>query len=109
MPVWGKYFLFQGEYHQAIKQTNYEFERFQDEGEARTRMHSGFGGMIAYEQNRALGVFNATQYISELPETFAYIFPEAEGRVNDELKQKMLLQEQIAQKILDEMNKAQRD
>jgi len=71
-------------------------------------MHSGFGGIIAYEQNRALDVFDSSNYISELPESFAYIYPETGQRITDKIMQEMLLQQEIAQAILDEMDKQNR-
>jgi len=92
----------------SFKQINQSFERFQDTGTANTRMHSGFGGIIAYEQNRALDVFDSSKYISELPASFAYIFPETGERITEEMRQTMLLQEQIAKQVLDEMDKQDR-
>jgi parallel beta-helix repeat protein len=93
----------------SFKQINQSFERFQDTGDARTRMHSGYGGIIAYEQNRALDIFDASNLASELPASFAYIFPETGERITDEMRQTMLLQEQIAKEILDEMDRQQRN
>jgi len=92
----------------SFKQINYKFERFQDTGSAFTRMHSGFGGIISYEQDRAIDIFDASTLVSELPESFAYIFPETGERITDEMREAMLLQEQIAQQVLDEMNKQDR-
>ncbi|MFB5607947.1 MAG: hypothetical protein ACE5RI_09735, partial [Candidatus Nitrosomaritimum yanchengensis] len=92
----------------SFKEINQTFERFQDNGDARNRLHSGFGGIISYEQNRALDVFDASQYLSELPESFAYIYPESGERITDELLQEMLLQEEIAKGILAEMDKQNR-
>ena len=93
----------------SFKQINQSFERFQDTGNAFTRMHSGFGGIIAYEQKRALEVFDSSEFISHLPESFAYIFPETGQRITDEIKQEMILQEQIAKEILDAIVKQQRN
>jgi len=93
----------------SFKEINQSFERFQDTGTAYHRMHSGFGGIIQYEQNRALETFDASNLVSELPASFAYIFPESGERINEEMRQAMLLQEQIAQKVLDEMNRQQRN
>jgi len=93
----------------SFKQINQSFERFQDTGNAFTRMHSGFGGIIAYEQNRALDIFDSSNLVSELPASFAYIFPETGQRISDELKEEMLIQEQIAKEILDGMVKPQRN
>jgi len=92
----------------SFKQINHSFERFQDTGTAYTRMHSGFGGIIAYEQDRALDIFDASNLVSELPESFAYIFPETGERITEEMREAMLLQEQIAQQVLDEMYKQDR-
>ncbi len=86
----------------STKLINHKFERFQDTGNAFIRQHSGFGGIIAYEQNRALDTFDASDIVSELPESFAYVFPEAHERITDEMIQEMIIQEHIAQKLLDE-------
>jgi len=92
----------------SFKQINYKFERFQDTGDARTRMHSGFGGLIASEQNRALDIFDSSNLVSELPASFTFIFPETGQKIADEMRQTKLLQEQIAKEIHDEMNKQER-
>jgi len=92
----------------SFKQINHNFERFQDTGNALTRQHSGFGGIIAYEQNRALEIFNSSNLVSELPASFAYIYPETGQRITEEMRQAMLLQEQIAKEVLDEMDKQDR-
>jgi hypothetical protein len=93
----------------SFKQINQSFERYQDTGDARTRMHSGYGGIIAFEQNRALEIFDASKLVSELPASFTFIFPETGERINEEMRQAMLLQEQIAKEILDEMDKLERN
>jgi hypothetical protein len=92
----------------SFKQINQSFERFQDTGEPRTRMHSGFGGMLQYEQSRALEVFDSTKLISDLPDSFAHHY-EFEDRIPGEMKQQMLLQEQTAKDILADMDKQDRD
>jgi len=92
----------------SFKQINQSFERFQDTGNALTRMHSGFGGIIAYEQDRALDVFDASSLVSELPASFTYIFPETGQRITEEIRQAMLLQEEIAKQVLDEMDRQDR-
>jgi hypothetical protein len=86
----------------SFKQINSSFERFQDTGDAKTRMHSGFAGIIEYEQVRASQLFDSTALISELPSSFAYVFPEEHDRMTDELKQQMSLQEELAKKILEQ-------
>ena len=65
-------------------------------------MHSGYGGIIAYEQNRALDIFDSSKLVSELPASFTYIYPDTAERMNAELMEKMLEQEQIAKKIIEE-------
>jgi len=85
----------------SFKQIDQSFERFQDTGTAYTRMHSGFGGIIAYEQKRASGVFDSSELISELPESFAYIFPETHERIDDKMRQQMFIQEQMAKDHLE--------
>jgi len=92
----------------SCKLINQKFERFQDTGNAFTRMHSGFGGIIAYEQNRALDVFDASNLVSELPASFAYVFPESHERITEQMIQDMIIQEHIAQKVLEEMDKQTR-
>jgi hypothetical protein len=91
----------------SFKEINRTFERFQDSGNAFTRMHSGFGGILDYEQNRATQVFDSTKLISDLPDSFGYHF-EMEDRLNEELMQDMLEQQEIAKEILREMDKQNR-
>jgi len=93
----------------TFNQINKQFERFQDTGEPRTRLHSGFGGIIAYEQERATAIFDASKLISELPESTAYLFPESGERIDKEMKEKMLEQEKICLKYLEQIDKQARD
>ncbi len=86
----------------SFKQINQTFERFEDTGNPYTRVHSGFGGIIAYEQKRATQLFDSSEFISELPESFAYLYPESGERMTEEMKNKMLEQEEIAKKIIEE-------
>lgn len=87
---------------------NINLRVLQDSGEPRTRLYSGFGGIIQYEQNRALEIFDSTKLISELPDSFGYYF-KIQDRINDEMKHEILLQEQKAQRILDNMDRQKRD
>jgi hypothetical protein len=86
----------------SFKEINQSFERFQDTGNAFTRQHSEFGGILNYEQKRALNLFDSSKVISELPESFAHEFPETQSRMNESLKQQMLEQEKMAQKSIEE-------
>jgi hypothetical protein len=86
----------------SFKQINQSFERFQDTGNAFTRQHSSFGGILDYEQKRALNLFDSSKVISKLPESFSYEFPETQSRMNEKLKQEMLEQAKIAQKSIEE-------
>ena len=54
------------------------------------------------EKLKALSIFNSTNFISKLPETFAYSFPDSEPRIDDKIQQKMLEQQKMAQKMLEE-------
>ena len=85
----------------SFKELKMPFERFHDSGDPKTRMHSEFGGMLAYEQKRALDVFDSSNLISKLPESFTYDFLESDDRITDELKAKMHEQENIAQEIIE--------
>jgi len=86
----------------SFYQINESFERFQDTGEPKTRVHSGFGGIIAYEQERATAVFDASELISELPDYFAYSSPKISERIGEEMKEKMWEEEKRCQKFLDD-------
>jgi len=92
----------------TFNQINIQFERFQDPGEPKTRLHSGFGGIIAYEQKRATDVFDASKLISELPESFAYLYPESGERIDKEMKEKMLEEEKECLEYLKESTKQAR-
>ena len=81
---------------------NPEFERFQDSGNAFSRVHSDFGKIVDYEANRAVQVFDSASLESELPDSFSheFIIPD---RLSAELLEEMIIQEHIAQKIVDEI------
>lgn len=86
----------------SFNQINKSFERFQDSGEPLTRNHSDFIQVIGNERLKMEKIFNATSLISELPESFAYSFPDEHERITDTIRQKMIEQEKIAQKIIEE-------
>jgi hypothetical protein len=83
----------------SFKQINQSFERFQDTGDARTRAHSGFGGLLQYEQNRASEMFDSSKLISELPDSFGYYYEHNE-RIDEEMKRQMIKEEQTAKELL---------
>ena len=85
----------------SFKQINQSFERFKDTGNPYTRQHSEFGKIIAYEQKRATQMFNSTDYQSNLPDIFFYEFPEHVERIDENMKQEMSIQEQIAKNYLE--------
>jgi hypothetical protein len=91
----------------SFSQINHSFERFQDTGEPKTRLHSGFGGVIAYEQNRATALFDASELISELPDSFSHDIS-IDERMNAKMKQKMMQEEQECLKHLEESTKQAR-
>ncbi|HUU47606.1 MAG TPA: hypothetical protein VMW55_02360, partial [Nitrosopumilaceae archaeon] len=83
------------------------FERFQDSGNAKTRLHSDFGKIVDYEANRAVKVFDASSLESELPDSFTHDITMSE-RLSTEMLEEMIIQEHIAQKVLDSMNQQTR-
>ena len=85
----------------SFKQINHTFERFQDSGDPTNRMHSEFGKLIEHEKVKASLIFNSTNLFSELPETFAYSYPDPKPRIDDKIQQQMLEQQKLAQKILE--------
>ncbi len=91
----------------SFKQVDPEFERFDDSGTAYTRMHSDFDKIVLYEQKRAQDVFDYTNLISELSDSFEHHFENTE-RMNEEIKKEMSIQEDIANDILDRMDKQTR-
>jgi len=93
--------IFERNHFGSFKQINISFERFQDSGDPLTRYHSGFGGVLEYEKERALKIFNATTLLSPISESYSFEISIGE-RITDEMKAKMLDQEQIAQKILED-------
>jgi len=93
----------------SFSQINQSFERFQDMGDPRTRVHSGFGGVIAYEQERATAIFDASEFISELPDYIPYSVPKNSERMNQEMKEKMLEEEKICLKYLEQIDKQTRN
>jgi len=92
----------------SFSQINQSFDRFQDVGEPRTRLHSGFGGVIAYEQERAKAVYDASEFISELPDYVAYSESTTSERIDKEMKEKMLEQEKECLEYLKESTKQAR-
>ncbi len=90
----------------SFKQINYKFERFQDSGEPRNRLHSGFGGVILSEQQRAANVFDSTEYQAVLGESFGYDISISE-RITQEMIEEMVIQEHIAQKKIQELYERQ--
>jgi len=91
----------------SFKQVNQKFERFQDTGDARTRLHSDYGKIIEYEENRAMKVFDANNLVSELPDSFGYKI-EMKERMSQEMKQNMQTEEQIAKNLLEKMDNQNR-
>jgi hypothetical protein len=85
----------------SFKEVNQKFERFQDTGTAYTRLHSGFGGVMAYELNRATEIFDGSELLKVLPDFVPYTPPEISERMTEDMKQKMQEQEAIAKEILE--------
>ncbi|MGD8918771.1 MAG: hypothetical protein PVJ16_07600, partial [Nitrosopumilaceae archaeon] len=85
----------------SFKEINQSFERFQDSGEPKTRLHSGFGGLILSEQDRASKLFNSSKLISKLPDSFGYHYEYGE-RIDEIMKKQMLVEEQKAKEMLEQ-------
>lgn len=92
----------------SFNQVDLKFERFQDEGDPKTRLHSGFAKLITNEQTRAQQIFDSRQIISELPGSFTIDMPIGE-RITKEIKETMLEQEQIAKKIIEDSDRQIRE
>ena len=99
--------MFEKNSFSSFKEINYEFNRFHDLGDAKTRTHSDYGLILSYEKERATKTFDASKILSKLPETFHYDFKATE-RMSDDVRNQMKLEEQIAKRILDESNKQTR-
>ena len=84
----------------SFKQINPSFVRFQDSGEPLTRLHSEFGKIVDSEKQRASQIFDATALLAELQDSFGHQIVIAD-RLDDNMKQKILLQEEIAQELFD--------
>jgi hypothetical protein len=46
-------------------------------------------------------MFDSTEYISELPASLAYIYTESSERIDEKMRQQMLIEEQIAKDHLE--------
>ncbi|MDH3278184.1 MAG: hypothetical protein OEM21_08815, partial [Nitrosopumilus sp.] len=86
---------------------NLAFERFSDSGNALTRLHSNFGKIVEYEANRAVGVFDASKLVSELPASFSHDIIISD-RLSEEVIAEMIIQQHIAQKVLESMDQQSR-
>jgi len=101
--------MFERNEYGSFKQINLTFERFQDTGEPKNRLHSEFEAVMVAEQEKARAIFDASKLISELPDSVAYTFPDSHERISDEMIQKMFEEEQKCLKYLKESDKQTRD
>jgi len=85
----------------SFKKINQTFERFQDTGIALTRLHSGFGGKIAYEQMRATDVFDASELIAELPDYISYSPTKSDEKIDKEMKEKIAYEQMRATDVFE--------
>ncbi|MDX1442015.1 MAG: DUF11 domain-containing protein, partial [Nitrosopumilaceae archaeon] len=83
----------------SFKEINQSFQRFQDSGEPRNRLHSGFNQILEEESKKALQIFDSTKIISDLPDSFGYHTVYSE-RINPEMIEKMVQEEQRAKDYL---------
>ena len=95
--------MFEKNKFDSFRQVGIEFERFQDSGEPRNRLHSAFGEMLAYENMRATELFDSTKLISKVPEYFAYSFDDSAMRLDKTMMQKLKAEEEKAKEIIANM------
>lgn len=91
----------------SFKQINQTFERFQDSGEAKTILHSGFAEIISQEKQRATEIFDSSKIISELPDSHTFKIKIKE-RIDKKMKALMSEQKEICKKFLEESYKQSR-
>jgi len=84
----------------SFKEINKAFERFQDKGDPRTRLHSGFVSVMESEQEKASTIFDSSKLISILPDSFGYHY-EYKERIDDAMRHQMLSEEQKAKDLLE--------
>ena len=83
--------------------TKPEFQRHQDEiGTVMTRDNSNFAALVEHEKDKAKKVFDGTLLQKELPEYFAYTYPDTiENKLDDpEIRNRMIAEEIRAKQIL---------
>ncbi len=83
----------------SFKEINHSFERFQDSGEPRDRLHSGFGGVLQLEAKKASKIFNSAKIISDLPNSFGYHTVQSE-RIDSKMLEQMIIEEEKAKDYL---------
>jgi len=97
----------------SFKQINQSFERHIDTGTMKNRMHSAFADYKETQANLASSMMplyyhtsiNHEESFSEINDIFAYEYPETFGSIldNQEIQNKMLIQAQKAQKIMNHL------
>ena len=86
----------------SFTQIDKKFERFQDKGYPKTRLHSGFGELIKSEQEKATKLFDSSMLESKDKGYHSHDFSKTE-KINY-VQKAMSLQEKIAKRILENMN-----
>ena len=76
---------FKNDFGTYIRQTPITMEIKQDPNwTIINRLNNNFDKIIVYEQNRAAEIFDSSEIISQLPESFAYEIPDYQSRWNDD-------------------------
>ena len=88
--------------------TRPDLQRHQDElSTVMTRDNSNFVVLVDYEKQKATAIFDSTILQKELPDTFAYTYPDKfENKLDDpELQKRMISEENRAMEQLEKMSK----
>jgi len=102
------YLWTQNQYDTWLQITRPESQRHQDEiCNVMTRNNSNFVGLVEYEKEKATKLFDGTMLQKEIPDSFAYTFPDSIGNKLDdpEIQKRMIIEESKAQQTLEEINR----
>ena len=92
------YLYYENRYGTFERVTQPDFERYADEPDSvMTRLHSEFGKVIQYEQERAKLVWDSSAIASELEDSYSIVTAKKHQRMNQELLTEMEMQELLAQ------------
>ena len=92
------YLYYENRYGTFERVTQPDFERYADEPDSvMTRLHSEFGKVIQYEQERAKLVWDSSAIASELEDSYSIVAGKRHERMDQELLTEMEMQALLAQ------------